>query len=292
MFPKTVCVICHEIITPRLGWNAFFEKQKDETVCCNCLKQFQRITGETCAICHRPFSSLEPQYRHDDICHDCYRWEQDPEWGGTLQQNKSLYVYNDFLKEVIARFKFRGDYLLATAFAQQIREMLAPERDRQGSGKLQKKSVNKMVERAMGKSHRKLNNELIEVTTQSDGQTDKPLQTDDSLSSKQLFIPIPLSDERLYERGFNQAEALLVKAGLSPTFVLQRIHTEKQSKKSRTERIHIQQVFKLTDPYLVKDKMIVLMDDIYTTGSTLRHAAKLLKEAGASSVHSFTIARG
>lgn len=290
LFQKTVCVICHEIITPRLGWNALFEKHKEENVCFECLKQFQPITGETCAICHRPFSSLEPQYRHDDVCHDCYRWEQDPEWGGTLQQNKSLYVYNDFLKEVIARFKFRGDYLLATSFAQQIKEVLVPERDRQGSGKSLRKGENKTVKKHVekGKSQRKSNNELIEVPTQTDRQTDKSLQKNE----KQLFVPIPLSDERLYERGFNQAEALLAVAGLSPTYVLQRIHTEKQSKKSRTDRIHIPQVFELTDQCLVKDQMIVLIDDIYTTGSTLRHAAKLLKEAGASSVQSFTLARG
>lgn len=43
---------------------------------------------------------------------------------------------------------------------------------------------------------------------------------------------------------------------------------------------------------IVKDKDILLVDDIYTTGSTLRHAATMLLEAGAKSVSSLTLIRG
>jgi competence protein ComFC len=176
---------------------------------------------------------MDEQFRHGDLCNDCVRWEADPEWKGYLDQNISLFQYNDFLKEVIARFKFRGDYIIAKAFAEQIKSKLAK------------------------------------------------LEYD-------FLVPIPLSEERLYERGFNQAEALLTVAGYTPTPLLTRIHSEKQSKKSRTERIHVPQVFQVSENESGK---ILLIDDIYTTGSTLRHAAKILKEAGAERIQSITLAR-
>lgn len=111
------------------------------------------------------------------------------------------------------------------------------------------------------------------------------------LLSDTLFVPIPLSAKRQYERGFNQSEALIVAAGHSPTHLLERTHSEKQSKKSRNKRIHIPQVFQMKEGRDVADKAILLIDDIYTTGSTLRHAAKILMQAGAKSVSSLTLAR-
>ena len=66
---------------------------------------------------------------------------------------------------------------------------------------------------------------------------------------------------------------------------------EKQSKKSRSERIHIPQVFQINPQVEIIGKHILLIDDIYTTGSTLRHAAKLLKESGAERIQSLTLAR-
>jgi competence protein ComFC len=170
------------------------------------------------------------------LCNDCVRWEQDPEWSGHLEKNVSLFQYNDFLKEVIARFKFRGDYIIAKIFAEQIKLEL-------------------------------------------------------SQLDYDLLVPIPLSEERLYERGFNQAEALLTESGFTSTLLLTRIHSEKQSKKSRTERIHVPQVFQVSKDPGVNGKTILLVDDIYTTGSTLRHAAKLLKGAGAARIQSLTLAR-
>ncbi|WP_353737005.1 phosphoribosyltransferase family protein [Bacillus sp. CMF12] len=106
-----------------------------------------------------------------------------------------------------------------------------------------------------------------------------------------FLVPIPLSSERLYERGFNQSSALIHEAGFTVTELLSRIHSEKQSKKSRQERIHLHQVFQPLNVD-IEDKIILLIDDIYTTGSTLYHAAKVLKAGGAESISSITLARG
>ncbi|MCM3162350.1 hypothetical protein M3607_12875 [Metabacillus litoralis] len=104
-------------------------------------------------------------------------------------------------------------------------------------------------------------------------------------------IPIPLSLERLYERGFNQAKLLADYIPLAPSDALSRIHHEKQSKKSRHERLTASNVFSVTDSSKIRNKKILLIDDIYTTGSTLRHASKVLKDNGAASVSSLTLIR-
>lgn len=236
LFPVPRCLICHEVLSPNIGWGSLFSREKEQYLCPSCNSRFEKISGERCRICSRPFFQLEEQFRHHDLCHDCVRWEEDAEWSGFLDKNVSIFQYNDFLKEVIARFKFRGDYVLAKVFAEHVKQKLSEE----------------------------------------DGG---------------LLVPIPLSNERLYERGFNQAEALLMESGFEPARLLTRVHTEKQSKKSRSDRIHVSQVFQLSTDVNLQGQTIILIDDIYTTGSTLRHAAKLLKGAGADSIRSITLAR-
>nr|WP_279325946.1 phosphoribosyltransferase family protein [Bacillus sp. FJAT-47783] len=109
--------------------------------------------------------------------------------------------------------------------------------------------------------------------------------------STYVTLPIPLSQQRLYERGFNQALLLSQQLHLPIIEPLEKIDLKKQSKKSRNERIHSKNMFTLTKPELVKDQHIIIIDDIYTTGTTIRHAAKLLHQAGASTVQSLTLIR-
>lgn len=105
----------------------------------------------------------------------------------------------------------------------------------------------------------------------------------------QLFVPIPLSEQGLHERGFNQAEMIIREANLPVTSCLHRLDNEKQSKKNRTERLKMKQNFQVTEK--LTGKKIVLIDDIYTTGATIHQAARCLKEAGAKTIQSITIAR-
>ncbi|MGY4688910.1 double zinc ribbon domain-containing protein [Salibacterium sp. K-3] len=117
-------------------------------------------------------------------------------------------------------------------------------------------------------------------------------------------VPLPLSRERLKERGFNQAAVLASftsASGLSlrrpptPSSILVRTtHEEKQSKKSRAQRLSsISRPFTLnTEKSAVEGKRFVLFDDIYTTGTTLRKAAEPLIENGAADVCSITLIRG
>lgn len=108
-------------------------------------------------------------------------------------------------------------------------------------------------------------------------------------SSHFEIVPIPLSERRLKERGFNQAAMLAQFVSTRPTHALTRIHGEKQSKKSRRERLSTINPFKLQ---IQLKKPVVLVDDIYTTGITIRHAADVLKQAGCPEIYSLTLIRG
>ncbi|WP_226037122.1 ComF family protein [Aquibacillus saliphilus] len=111
-----------------------------------------------------------------------------------------------------------------------------------------------------------------------------------SFGKKQVVVvPIPLSEQRLLERGFNQAESLAQLLETPYQHLLTRIHGEKQSKKTRRERIESENPFQVLAQV---SNPVVLIDDIYTTGTTLRHAARLLKDTGCPEVYSFTLARG
>jgi competence protein ComFC len=107
-----------------------------------------------------------------------------------------------------------------------------------------------------------------------------------------MYVPIPVSQRTAQTRGFNQVAGLLdFEAELD---ILACAGTEKavQSMKTRGERLHSMQPFVLKAGGIsVQNQTICLIDDVYTTGTTLRHAAQCFYEAGAKRVCSVTLAR-
>jgi competence protein ComFC len=117
-------------------------------------------------------------------------------------------------------------------------------------------------------------------------------------SSIDLIVPVPLHKKRLAFRGFNQAEELAkVVAKISQKEMIdvlfRKISTEQQAKLSKHEREkNVADAFELKKGVELQGKNILLIDDVFTTGSTLNECAKVLKRNGASEVHAFTLARG
>ncbi|TMV47167.1 ComF family protein [Paenibacillus mesophilus] len=116
---------------------------------------------------------------------------------------------------------------------------------------------------------------------------------------------VPVSKERMEERGFNQAEQLAKGFGVLaaiPTVPLlaRRRDTAKQSYKSRAERLDdlkdafaideagIKMILKKT---VMRPINIVIIDDVYTTGSTLHHCAKTISDHAEANVYGLTWAR-
>jgi ComF family protein len=110
-----------------------------------------------------------------------------------------------------------------------------------------------------------------------------------------LLLPVPLHPRRLKARGFNQA--LLLARGFSDQPVglevlLRERHTVPQVGLNPQERReNVKDAFKVPRPAEVRDQKILLIDDLYTTGSTASECAKVLRRAGAARVEVLTVAR-
>ena len=112
------------------------------------------------------------------------------------------------------------------------------------------------------------------------------------------LIPVPIDKKKLKKRGFNQAEELAKELSIAlkiPVFnnVLTKIkQTTSQMELIKEEREkNLKGAFSCVAPEMVKNKKIFLVDDVYTTGSTMEECAKVLKESEVKSVWGIVIAR-
>jgi ComF family protein len=113
----------------------------------------------------------------------------------------------------------------------------------------------------------------------------------------EILIPVPLGKKRLKERGYNQvglvARPLAYQMGwmYAPCGLSKTRDTRSQvglSVSQRRENVH--NAYQ-ADPRIVKQKSILIMDDVATTGSTILACTEALLSAGAQAVYVLTIAR-
>lgn len=121
----------------------------------------------------------------------------------------------------------------------------------------------------------------------------------DGITPLHCVIPVPLHKDRLQERGYNQTEAIFGKWAREgkmlwmPKLLLRRRYTIPQWELNLSERKqNMKGAFVIARPEMIKNQHILLVDDIVTTGITLDECAKVLKKAGATSVHAIVIASG
>lgn len=225
------CLYCEERISKTLSWGTLFILEADKYSCDKCVQTFQAIEDKYCQFCYKRCEQ--------ECCEDCYKWKEIYDGSDPLYKNISIYHYNDKMKDIISRWKYRGDYMLGNLFKQKFQAVFREKFSH----------MNKNIS----------------------------------------IVPIPLSKERLYERNFNQAAQLASFVTPNISNILERTHTEKQSKKSRKERLMSK------NPFILIEKVqtdVILIDDIYTTGQTVRHAASLLRQSGCTNIYAFTLVRG
>lgn len=167
------CLWCEQTIMPEVSWSNFLLPDKPAVLCETCEAALERLADgkARCQKCSKESKKT--------ICTDCEKWENDPNWSGILRYNCSVFSYNPVMQDMIAKWKYRGDYALVTGFESAFQQTFHA-------------------------NFHKVTNPTL--------------------------VPIPLSAERLAERGFNQAIELALLLDVSVKELLTRIHGEKQSK--------------------------------------------------------------
>lgn len=120
------------------------------------------------------------------------------------------------------------------------------------------------------------------------------------LLGAELLVPVPLHWRRLWRRRFNQSALLAYgiskqKAIVCAPQLLQRVlHTKPQARLDKAERMkNVKHAFAVPDDAreMLHDKIVVLVDDVVTTGATVNACARALKRAGAKEVRVLSLAR-
>lgn len=211
------------------------------SLCATCLEQLPLIGEEICLQCGR-------EYAADGLCQDCHKIT-----GETLQSNRSLLRYNEWGKDLLGTYKYRGEERLAAFYAKLL---------------------------------------TIVVHRYHTG------------TSFDCIATVPLHEQRLQERGFNQVDLLAKRLSADigvpvRSLLLRTKRTAKLSQQmGRTAREEsMDGAFSWAGEHLGQagesPYRILLLDDIYTTGSTLRSCAKtIIEHAGPHShIYSVTIYR-
>jgi len=120
-------------------------------------------------------------------------------------------------------------------------------------------------------------------------------------SGRVLVIPVPLFKGKRRQRGFNQAESIAVAALKSlprdrfklvtDTLIRTRPTDSQIGLTSHQRRLNLRGAFAVHCKEKVSGREVILVDDVYTTGTTATECARILRRAGASKVWVATVAR-
>jgi ComF family protein len=119
----------------------------------------------------------------------------------------------------------------------------------------------------------------------------------DILEASDLIMGVPLHPDRAAERGFNQADLLAGALGAGSSLPVSRDlvrtrFTRSQTNLSARERRHnVARAFAVRRGASLKNAAVVLVDDVTTTGATIRECASTLLSSGVREVRSLTVAR-
>ncbi len=112
-----------------------------------------------------------------------------------------------------------------------------------------------------------------------------------------LVLPVPLAYGRLWKRGYNQATLLArpiakhMKIKMDVDSIRRKYRPDMGHKNAKQRAENIHGVFEIIKPENIKDKTILLVDDVMTTGSTFIELHRVLKQAGARAVYGIVFCR-
>jgi ComF family protein len=113
-----------------------------------------------------------------------------------------------------------------------------------------------------------------------------------------IIAPVPLHKVKKRQRGYNQSELLTYKIATAlgithiPDLIIRTRFTQTQTQLGRKQRQNnVKGAFKLNSRYNVRNMNVLILDDVFTTGSTLNSVSQVLKEEMVSKVFALTLAR-
>ena len=120
----------------------------------------------------------------------------------------------------------------------------------------------------------------------------------EKLKSYDTIIPVPISKKRMKERGYNQSSLIAkelskkIKIDLEINCLIKVKNIKEQSKLNKEQREkNIQNVYELKNKQKIINKKILLIDDIYTTGSTVNECSKILEQGKPAKIDVLVVAR-
>jgi ComF family protein len=118
------------------------------------------------------------------------------------------------------------------------------------------------------------------------------------LNRVNVIMPVPLHGERLRQREFNQSLLLADQVGrvlgipVSYTNLIRTTSSQAQTSLSRKSRLkNLRGAFTVRYPHEIRKQRVLLIDDVFTTGTTVNECAKSLRKAGSSDVLVLTLGR-
>lgn len=112
-----------------------------------------------------------------------------------------------------------------------------------------------------------------------------------------IILPVPLHSLKKAERGFNQSFYIakgirkVTNIPVSQSILKRKRYTESQTQKNLIERAeNMSDAFRVKHPHKIIGKNVLIVDDVITTGATIRECGKILKEYGAASVYAASVA--
>ncbi|CAN7152180.1 ComF family protein [Paenibacillus sp. LjRoot153] len=228
--------------------NSLFSLLGPKRGACLLCKQMTSLERGELGLCHACYTRI-PWIRKV-VCLSCGRGEYCPDCRrkphSYFTRSRSAVRYDETMKELLARYKYRGDERLKVVFGHMLVHAFQQLR--------------------------------LDRASSSAGQV------------REFITYVPVSERRMQERGFNQAEQMARELGRRVDLPVVRLlnrskHTAKQSFKKRSERIDdLAHVFEFDTTELGKifasGKFVIIyiVDDVYTTGSTMNQCAMVLKE--------------
>ncbi len=118
------------------------------------------------------------------------------------------------------------------------------------------------------------------------------------LKKYDIITPVPISNLRMRERGYNQSDLIAKKVAkfanitYYPKILIKSKNNKPQSTLNKEQRLeNVKNVYKIQNIAKIKERRILLFDDIYTTGATANECARILKQAGAQNVGILTFTK-